>query len=190
MTIVGFCLRMRFGETAEIAVFHNNAGAGVHAFQVGRKTVTVGEGPGKRIFLPADAVFVGTGAGAETGVGIGRHREKTKDADIGREEGIQLVGELLTGKGCQRLLAVKVGVKARSMHPGVGASATGEFGTGAQDHAEGFRNKLLYTQRIGLVLPTVVGGAVISQLNKVAMHTNYKFTFFFRLFEIPIFVDY
>ena len=157
--VVGFHVGMQFAEAGEVGVVEQGLGGLVHPFEVRclkeAAAVLAVEGH----LGGGDVVAVRACRGVEAGMGIRFHGTKAVHGDVGRQQAVQFVGD---EGGVKGRVAVEVSHHEAGMDAGIGATGTHYLHLAAQQGGKGTHEALLHTGTVGLNLPAVIGGAIVS----------------------------
>ena len=100
------------------------------------------------------------------------HPADTVDRNIGRQQTVQLVGN---GHCIEHFFLIKMCHHQRGMYPRVRPSGTYHFHITTQKSRQSLHQAFLHTTPVGLYLPTVIVGSIISQINKIPLHADSSF---------------
>lgn len=165
---VGFSSRMKLAETGKILHFEEVVGTLLHQFQIKMAVNIPCILPVERQLLGVDVIAVCPADGVEAGVGIGADLHQVEKHDVGRQKVVQGIEEGRFFLKRDRFPDVEVGVVVPGIDAGVGASAAGEFYGFGELQTQALFQFSLYAVGIVLTLPAVIGGAVVSQMCKIA----------------------
>ncbi len=169
--VVGKRLGIHLAEAREVGNREQMRCGLVHELNVQLAEYIQGGVEEERIFLPVNVVAVASPFGIEAGAGFRLHRVNLPDRNFVRQYLIELVDTIGRRKVQIVFRGVEVSVVIFGMHAGIGAAAAGNVYGFSQDHREFLAKHLLHgVRRIILFLPTVVVGAVIGKLDKIARH--------------------
>ena len=75
----------------------------------------------------------------------------------------------------EHFFLIKMCHHQRGMHPRVCSPGTYHFHITTQKSRQSFHQAFLHTTPVGLYLPTVIVGSIISQINKIPLHADSLF---------------
>ena len=161
---------MQFTETCKIRVIKQSSGCPVHPVKIEHAIHTITILTVKRILGSRHIILIGTCRRIKARMSIFSHRTDFKNGDIRRQQTVQFFRH---SHYIQFFLIIKMGHHQRSMYSGIGSSGSHHLYFSSQKGRQCFHQALLYAASIGLNLPTVIVGSVISQINKVSLHAFY-----------------
>lgn len=107
-----------------------------------------------------DVIFIGTRGGIKAGMRLLFNRQDVVDGYVARQESVEFLGqEREVGNW---LFPLKVGYHHAGMHAGIGASGSHDRYGFAEQGGERLFQELLYRNSVGLYLPAIEGGAVVT----------------------------
>ncbi len=169
--VVGKGLGIHFAEACEICHREQMRSGLVHELNVQFAEYIQGGVKQERIFLPVNVIAVAPPFGIEAGTGFRLYGVNPFDCNFVRQYLIELVDTIGRRKVQVAFCRIEMRVVISGMHTGVGAAAACNADGFSQDHRELLPKHLLHgVWRIILLLPTVVVGAVVGKLDKIARH--------------------
>ena len=171
VTDVGFGVGVELGKRGEVREVEQTGCRLVHEAEIQLPVFAVAVSPHEGVLGRVDIIFIGTRKGGEPGVGLWRDGTDAVDGDIGRKHQVKAVGQALQLFPVEDSVCVEMGGHTSGVNPCVCAPGSNNGSLPLQQQRETLLDGFLYSDRIGLILPAVVGCAVVGKEEEIS-HTG------------------